>query len=116
VQGQVSGPRTSEVETPGLAPVAIVEGGSTLSHERSFALPATGLDSDAPGAGLSKMLGKFQLGEVLGRGAFGVVYRARDSRLGTTVALKALRGGRLATPEEQQRFLREARSAAQLRH
>jgi WD40 repeat protein/tRNA A-37 threonylcarbamoyl transferase component Bud32 len=61
-------------------------------------------------------LGKYELGEVVGSGAFGVVYRARDTELQRTVAVKVPRDASLATPAESARFLREARSAAQLQH
>jgi tetratricopeptide (TPR) repeat protein/tRNA A-37 threonylcarbamoyl transferase component Bud32 len=61
-------------------------------------------------------LGKYELLEVIGRGAFGVVYRARDTELGRLVAVKVPRAGRLTAPDEVDRFLREARSAAQLKH
>jgi WD40 repeat protein/tRNA A-37 threonylcarbamoyl transferase component Bud32 len=61
-------------------------------------------------------LGKFELLEVAGRGAFGVVYRARDTELDRVVAVKVPRLGTLTSPEEIDRFLREARSAARLRH
>jgi tetratricopeptide (TPR) repeat protein len=61
-------------------------------------------------------LGKYELREVVGSGSFGVVYRAWDSELGRTVALKVPRLGRLATADDEERFLREARSSAQLRH
>lgn len=60
--------------------------------------------------------GRFQVIELLGRGAFGEVYKARDSELDRFVALKVPRNDYFATAEEEQRFLREARSAAGLRH
>lgn len=63
-----------------------------------------------------RRLGKFELLEELGRGSFGQVFRARDTELGRTVAVKLLRAGRLAGREELDRFIREARSAAQLKH
>jgi serine/threonine protein kinase len=44
------------------------------------------------------------------------VLRARDTELDRIVALKVLRAGRLASREDVERFLREARSAAQLKH
>ena len=46
----------------------------------------------------------------------GAVYRASDCRTGDEVALKTLLAGKLATPEMRERFLREARLAARLRH
>jgi WD40 repeat protein/tRNA A-37 threonylcarbamoyl transferase component Bud32 len=61
-------------------------------------------------------LGKFELLEVIGEGAFGVVYRARDTELDRLVAIKLPRLGTLTSPAEVDRFLREARSAAQLKH
>jgi serine/threonine protein kinase len=63
-----------------------------------------------------RCLGKFEMLEELGLGSFGHVFRARDTELGRTVAIKMLRAGRLASREEVDRFLREARSAAQLQH
>ena len=61
-------------------------------------------------------MGRFELLEVAGRGAFGTVWRARDVELDRLVALKIPSGGRLMHVEEEERFLREARSMAQLRH
>jgi tRNA A-37 threonylcarbamoyl transferase component Bud32 len=66
--------------------------------------------------GPGRRLGKFELLEELGVGSFGTVFRARDTELDRTVAIKVLRAGRLASQEEIDRFLREARNAAQLEH
>jgi serine/threonine protein kinase len=63
-----------------------------------------------------RRIGKFELLEELGLGAFGHVFRARDTELGRTVAIKLLRAGRLASREDLDRFMREARSAARLQH
>ncbi|MHC4991477.1 MAG: protein kinase domain-containing protein, partial [Planctomycetota bacterium] len=61
-------------------------------------------------------LGKFQLLEELGVGSFGYVFRAHDTELDRIVAIKIQRASSLATEDENLRFLREARSAAQLEH
>jgi tRNA A-37 threonylcarbamoyl transferase component Bud32 len=61
-------------------------------------------------------LGKFALQAELGAGSFGYVFRARDTELDRTVAVKIQRAGSLADAEEASRFLREARSVAQLKH
>jgi tetratricopeptide (TPR) repeat protein/tRNA A-37 threonylcarbamoyl transferase component Bud32 len=64
----------------------------------------------------TRTVGRYELVETLGVGAFGTVYRARDPQLDRVVALKVPRAGNLATEEDRDRFLREARSTAQLRH
>lgn len=62
-----------------------------------------------------KSLGRFQLIERVGRGYFGEVWKARDSDLRRTVALKIPRSENLSE-EDHERFLREAKTTAQLRH
>jgi hypothetical protein len=61
-------------------------------------------------------LGKFELVEELGSGSFGQVFRARDTELDRTVAIKLLRAGKFAAGQDVDRLMREARSAAQLKH
>lgn len=61
-------------------------------------------------------LGKYELKRELGKGAFGVVYHARDTQLERDVALKVLHGHRLTGAGEVDRFLREAKAAARLSH
>ena len=61
-------------------------------------------------------LDRFKLQSELGVGSFGYVFKAWDPRLERVVALKVQRAGSLASKEEAERFLREARSAAQLKH
>jgi tRNA A-37 threonylcarbamoyl transferase component Bud32 len=63
-----------------------------------------------------KTLGRFQLLERVGLGGFGAVWRARDTSLDRVVALKIPHTGLLTEKEELERFQREARAAAQLRH
>jgi serine/threonine protein kinase len=65
---------------------------------------------------VNRRLGKFEVLETLGAGSFGYVFRARDTELGRMVAIKVPRTGHLASQEDAARFLREARSAAQLKH
>jgi serine/threonine protein kinase/tetratricopeptide (TPR) repeat protein len=66
----------------------------------------------APGA----RLGPYEITAKLGEGGMGVVWRARDSRLGREVALKVLPEGFATDPDRLARFEREARLLAQLNH
>ena len=52
----------------------------------------------------------------LGRGAMGITFKAFDTVLGNEVALKVIDARIAALPEAKERFLREARTAARLRH
>ena len=63
-----------------------------------------------------RRLGRFELGERLGVGAYGAVYRAFDPKLDREVALKVARPGTLEKERTKERFIREAKAAAQLRH
>jgi serine/threonine-protein kinase len=66
--------------------------------------------------GVARRLGKFELLERVGLGAAGAVWRARDTELDRLVALKVPHPGLLSGPADLERFYREARAAAQLRH
>ena len=61
-------------------------------------------------------LGVYVVGEPLGAGGMGVVYRARDSKLGRDVAIKLLPDRTADDPERVARFGREARALAALHH
>jgi serine/threonine protein kinase len=61
-------------------------------------------------------LGPYQVVSALGTGGMGEVYKARDTRLDRTVAVKVLRGEFAGDPESRARFEREARAVAALDH
>ena len=94
---------------------------ATLSPHAEIACPACGstfrLEADASTGSegsLGRKVGKFDLIETVGHGAFGTVFKARDPELDRMVAVKVPRAGNLAGPADLDRFLREARSVAQL--
>ncbi len=89
-----------EIACPSCGSSFRLETGSTTGWERR------------PG----QKLGRFEVLDAVGQGTFGTVNKARDPELDRTVAVKVPRAGNLAGPQEMDRFLREARSVAQLRH
>jgi serine/threonine protein kinase len=62
------------------------------------------------------MLGPYEIVSHLGAGGMGEVYRARDARLGRTVAIKVTRSDQAEDPQARLRFEREARAIAALNH
>src|SRR5213593_2507825 len=60
--------------------------------------------------------GRYSLERELGRGGMGIVFLARDVALERLVAIKLLAPFLAGRPEFRERFLREARTAAQLSH
>jgi len=61
-------------------------------------------------------IGKYHILELVGEGAMGVVYKAKDSVLDRTVAVKVMNDAIARSDELRTRFLREAQAAASLQH
>lgn len=72
--------------------------------------------ADSPPLKTILRLGEYELGAELGRGAMGVVYRARQPRLRREVAVKVILASRFAGESARKRFLAEAELAAQIDH
>lgn len=81
----------------------------SLLNEYSFLQP-----TDRPGS-LGR-LAHFEIQQVLGQGGFGVVFHAVDTKLRRAVAIKVIAPALAATASARQRFLREARATAAVRH
>jgi len=73
----------------------------------------TAVHTPAPPTGTGNEWGRYEVGECLGEGGMGVVYRAEDPTLDRSVALKFIRQG---SPDLVQRFFREARAQARVQH
>ncbi|HEU5101970.1 MAG TPA: protein kinase [Roseiflexaceae bacterium] len=65
---------------------------------------------------MQQSLGKYQLGELLGQGGMGAVYRSFHPLLNRPIAIKVMLANVAADPQAHQRFLREAQVVAVLSH
>ena len=65
---------------------------------------------------LGKKIQQYQFVEKLGAGGMGEIYKALDTRLNRTVAIKVLPSAKSGDPERRRRFLQEAQSASSLNH
>ncbi len=65
---------------------------------------------------LGKKIQQYQFVEKLGAGGMGEIYKALDTRLNRTVAIKVLPSAKSGDPERRRRFLQEAQSASGLNH
>ena len=61
-------------------------------------------------------LGRYVIESKLGEGGMGIVYKARDSQLGRTVAIKVLPPDQVVDADRKRRFVQEAKAASALNH
>lgn len=103
-------PRGSAISTT--VSQALVSGDTSLSEISPLA--GTSLPSES--MPFPSTFGRYRIVSQLGKGAMGVVYLAEDMQLGRKVALKIPNRSALETPEAVERFHREARTTATLKH
>jgi serine/threonine protein kinase len=96
---------------PGVAAARTASGENGASDDEPLTFLAPPTRPDALGR-----IGHYEVLQVLGRGGFGIVFRAFDDMLQRVVALKVMAPQLAATSPARKRFLREARSSAQVRH
>src|SRR5262245_7788344 len=65
---------------------------------------------------IGQQLGSYEITSLLGKGGMGEVYKAYDTRLDRTVAIKVLPAHVAHNPESRERLQREARAVAALNH
>ncbi|MBI3421877.1 MAG: SUMF1/EgtB/PvdO family nonheme iron enzyme [Acidobacteria bacterium] len=95
------------------------EAGKPSATQAAATGPTTGGADMAPAPGqlAGRLLGgRYQLGELIGSGGMGEIYRARRTHIGDAVAVKVLRADVVGNEKTRQRFYREARAAAMLHH
>lgn len=95
------------------------DGGASTVAYRPVAKPESELaDFLAPPQTADELgrLGPYRVLQVLGAGGMGIVFRAEDPQLARLVALKVIRPALAASPSAHQRFLREARAVAAIKH
>ena len=85
-----------------------------MTNETQF--PTLGFPQDTADLPPPTQIGEFRILSVLGRGGMGVVYEAEQTNPERRVALKVLRGGRLADEMQLRLFRREAQTLARLIH
>jgi serine/threonine protein kinase len=84
-------------------------------QESGLELAAAMMSEDAASMLTGQQFGPYVIGELLGSGGMGEVYRARDTKLDRSVAIKLL-SDNVTDPTTRHRFHREARMASSLNH
>ncbi len=109
-----SGDETLRQEVESLFGYEAQRGG--LIDQPALEIAAQTLAKEQAGSPVGQNLGHYRILSLLGKGGMGEVYRARDTKLDRTVALKLLPAELAANQERMRRFVREAKAASALNH
>jgi serine/threonine-protein kinase len=105
----------SRIPSPGSSEIDANEVTGLFSHDGPARNPSTATEPSnthrAP-----RTIASYTIEGILGRGGMGIVYRARQNKLGRSVALKMVLGGAHATEQALDRFIIEAKAVAHLQH
>ncbi|MFN5466920.1 MAG: protein kinase domain-containing protein [Pirellulaceae bacterium] len=105
----------SRIPSPGSSEIDVNEVTGLFSHDGPAQSPSTTSEPlnthRAP-----RTIASYTIEGILGRGGMGIVYRARQNKLGRPVALKMVLGGAHATEQALDRFIIEAKAVAHLQH
>ena len=87
----------------------------TVAYQSLDTAPS-GASPSSSEASYPQTLGGYRIEKILGQGGMGAVYLAHDDRLGRAAAIKTMKAEIANHPGAKERFLREARAAAQVAH
>jgi eukaryotic-like serine/threonine-protein kinase len=98
-------------------------GGSTPPAAPTMRIDGTSPGATAPGGAVAELsagvlfASRYRIDQIIGRGGMGIVYKATDTQLDETVAIKTLPGDVMQrSPEDLERFKREIRLARKITH
>ncbi|QDS98431.1 serine/threonine-protein kinase [Adhaeretor mobilis] len=105
--------KSNAPHSPDGSEITVVTPASSITPEQ---YPAGITSRELAHALQGETLGHFVLQEFIGGGGMGVVFKAYDTRLDRTVAVKVVASQRISTKDLERRFIIEAQSAARLDH
>ncbi len=113
-------PAAEQLKSPGDRPTQTMnfdeDQGDEHLDDESAARPDLSFLTPSSRSGSLGILGHYEILQLLGQGAFGLVFKAFDEKLQRHVAIKVMNPQLAATSPPRKRFLREARSAAAIKH